>query len=46
MKMKTKISSYSTKTTGFCGKNVQRVKRETERKIIAVSSFNYLGYLI
>jgi RNA binding exosome subunit len=43
----TKISTTKTKTTGLCGKNIQRVKIEIEGKMIEqVSSFNYLGNLI
>jgi hypothetical protein len=42
-----KISTTKTKSIGLCGKNIQRVKIETEGKIIEqVSSFNYLGNLI
>jgi hypothetical protein len=42
-----KISSSKTKTVGFYGKNIQRVKIEIEGKIIEQGSyFKYLGYLI
>jgi transcription antitermination factor NusA-like protein len=42
-----KISTSKTKAIGVCGKNIQRVKKEIEGKIIEqVSNFNYLGSLI
>jgi hypothetical protein len=41
------MAHLNCKAIGVCGKNIQRVKIETEGKIIEqVSNFNYLGSLI
>ena len=42
-----KINVFKTKSMGFQGKNIQRVKIVIDNKIIEqVSSFNYLGNII
>jgi hypothetical protein len=42
-----KISLSKTEGMKFCGRNIKRVKLETEAKFIKqVSNFNYFEYLI